>query len=108
MKRVGVMIAQVLIDSVKGVEVSAQSHVHAEGGMLILRVKSSHPLNGGEAATTAVVLETWEAEVWDHFRDIARALSGPLVPQPPSDTEQAAESPSPGGASAPGAPEIPY
>ena len=78
------MISQTLIDSVLGVEFSVQAHIHTDGGLLTLRVKSGHSLNGGEAATTAVTLETWDPATWDHFRDIARAVAPPLRPPEPS------------------------
>lgn len=58
------------------------------GGWLKITAKVS-PRGGGSgaasptnAASSDVAFHTFDAKVLDHFNDIARALEGPLVPEP--------------------------
>jgi hypothetical protein len=58
-------------------EVKITAEGSAKGGSLVLRVKTKD-ITGGTALSSWVYLETYDVEVFDHFRDIERLTTGPI------------------------------
>ena len=56
------------------------------GGWLNIELKTSRGY-GKAVGFSSVMLQTFDAKVFDHFRDIERALAGPLRAEPAEGSE---------------------
>ena len=79
------MSTNVAITDVVEVGFSATAN-KGPGGWLNIEVKTSRGY-GEAVGFSSVMLQTYDAEVFDHFRDIERALAKPLRAEPAEGSE---------------------